>query len=146
MEIIVKKHTAKNRKERKVITRGAWGYMRQIKTFSKHTAKTDYLFCNNETGNPISKKVFYDLWKKALALIGLEHSERRLTYYSLRHFGITMRRYAGVSFEDLSLLAGTSFAFIENHYSHVDMGRLVDAATRGFHVDKDGFYLRDEHD
>ena len=113
-------------------------------TYSKHTAKTDYVFCDNETGEFVNKKVFYALWKKALALIGLEKSGRKLSYYSLRHFGITMRRYAGVSFEDISDAAGTSFAFIQNHYSHVDTGCLLEAATKGFTVDKDGFVLRDE--
>ena len=67
---------------------------------------------------------------------------KKLTYYSLRHFGITMRRYAGVSFEDLSLLAGTSYNFIENHYSHVDVTRLVEAAMKDFQIDKDGFIIR----
>ena len=43
-------------------------------TYSKHTAKTDYVFCDNETGELVNKKVFYALWKKALALIGLEKS------------------------------------------------------------------------
>jgi hypothetical protein len=79
-----------------------------------------------------------------LALIGLEKSKRKLSYYSLRHFGITLRRIAGVSFEELSLLAGTSFAFIENHYSHVDQSKMIEAATKGFTVDKYGFYIQDK--
>jgi integrase len=146
VEIRVRKETAKNRKERKFFARGG-DYFKRIKSYSKHIAKTDYVFSDNETGKPINKKVYYGLWKKVLALIGLEKNERKLSYYALRHFGITMRRYAGVSFEDLSLLAGTSYAFIENHYSHVDTDRLLEAATKGFTVDKDGFILRDEiHD
>jgi hypothetical protein len=144
VEIRVRKETAKNRKERKFWSRSGY-YFRRIKTYSKHTGKTDYVFCDNETGKPINKKTFYALWKNALALIGLENTDRKLSYYSLRHFGITMRRYAGVSFEDLSLLAGTSFTFIQNHYSHIETNRLLEAATKGFTVDKDGFVLRDEN-
>jgi integrase len=143
VEIMVRAATSKNRKDRKFFARGG-DYFKRIKLYSKHIANSDYVFCDNETGKPISKKVYYGLWKRVLALIGLEKSERKLSYYSLRHFGITMRRYAGVSFEDLSLLAGTSFAFIENHYSHVDTDRLLEAATKGFTVDKDGFIVRDE--
>jgi hypothetical protein len=129
--------------ERTVIAKGGQ-YFNRIRFYSKHTKTTDFVFCDNETGKPINRKVFYDLWKKILVLSGLEKTERKLSYYSLRHFGITMRRYAGVSFEDLSMLAGTSFSFIENHYSHIETGRLLEAATKGFTVDKDGFVLRDE--
>ncbi len=107
VEIRVRKETAKNRKERKFFARGG-DYFKRIKSYSKHTAKTDYVFCDNGTGNPINKKVYYDLWRKALALIGLEKNERKLSYYALRHFGITMRRYAGVSFEDLNCLCRSS--------------------------------------
>jgi integrase len=145
VKILVRKGIAKNRKERTVIGRGG-EYIRHIKSYSKYTEKTDFVFCDNDTGSLISKKVFYAVWKQAMAASGLDHSERKLSYYSLRHFGITMRRYAGVSFEDLSLLAGTSFAFIENHYSHIDMGRLLEAATKSFSVDKNGFYFRNEPD
>jgi integrase len=143
VEIKVRKETAKNRKERKILTRGG-DFLKRIKTYSRHTGKDDFVFSDNDTGKPINKKVFYELWKKALALIGLENTDRKLSYYSLRHFGITMRRYAGVSFEDISALAGASFQYIENHYSHVDTSRLIGAATRDFSVDQDGFYLPDE--
>jgi integrase len=143
VDIRVRKEIAKNRRERTVIAKGGQ-YFNRIRFYSKHTKNNDFVFCDNETGKPINRKVFYDLWKKILVLMGLEKTERKLSYYSLRHFGITMRRYAGVSFEDLSLLAGTSFSFIENHYSHIDTGRLLEAATKRFTVDKDGFVLRDE--
>jgi integrase len=143
VDIRVRKEIAKNRRERTVIAKGGQ-YFNRIRFYSKHTKNNDFVFCDNETGKSINRKVFYDLWKKILVLIGLEKTERKLSYYSLRHFGITMRRYAGVSFEDLSLLAGTSFSFIENHYSHIDTGRLLEAATKRITVDKDGFVLRDE--
>jgi integrase len=143
VEIHVRKETAKNRRERTLIATGG-EYFKALKVLSKHTAKTDFVFCDNDTGKPISKKVFYKFWKKVLALIGLEKSKRKLSYYSLRHFGITLRRIAGVSFEELSLLAGTSFAFIENHYSHVDQSKMIEAATKGFTVDKYGFYIQDK--
>ena len=74
--------------------------------------------------------------------VGIDFGERRLSYYSLRHFGITARLYAGVSFEDVSRLAGTSFQFIENHYSHVDASRLLREAEKDFSIDENGFIVR----
>jgi len=36
-----------------------------------------------------------------------------ITYYSFRHFGITARLYADVSFTDLPRLAGTSLVLLK---------------------------------
>jgi integrase len=141
VEVRVRKETAKNRKERTVVARGG-EYFERIKTFSKHVRPGDFVFADNETGNMLSKKVYYGLWDDLMQKLSFGGRVKKLTYYSLRHFGITMRRYAGVSFEDLSLLAGTSYNFIENHYSHVDVTRLVEAAMKDFQIDKDGFIIR----
>jgi integrase len=136
-EVRVRKEIAKNRKERRFLTRGG-EYFSQIKEYSRHTDKNDFVFCDNKTGNQIAKKVYYRLWKEVLSIMGLQDSDRLLTYYSLRHFGITLKLYANVSYEDVSELAGTSFAFIKNHYSHVDQGRLLRVVMAGFSVDGDG--------
>ncbi|MDP6645521.1 MAG: tyrosine-type recombinase/integrase [Rhodospirillales bacterium] len=141
VEVNVRAETAKNRKARKVLARGG-DYFERLKRFSKHTKNDDLVFVDNDTGKAIPKKVYYELWKDLIGKVGISTENRTLTYYSLRHFGITARRYAGVSFEDLSLLAGTSFSFIENHYSHVDTGRLMREAVKDFSVDENGFIVR----
>ena len=46
--------------------------------------------------------------------------KKKLSYYSLRHFGITARLNAGVSIWGISRIAGTGVAFIEQHYGHLD--------------------------
>jgi integrase len=145
VDIVVRKEIAKNRKERRILARGG-EFFENIKTYSRHTGKADFVFCDNETGKPIGKKVYYEIWRDIMTLSNLDynHSGKRLTYYSLRHFGITVRLYAGVSYEDLSAMAGTSFAFLQNHYSHVEPNRLMTAAMKGFSVDRDGLIIKGE--
>ena len=74
--------------------------------------------------------------------IGLEYKKRNVTWYSLRHFGITCRLRADVSHMDISKIAGTSVANIEHHYGHIDTDMLKRAAMKNFTVEKDGFEIR----
>ena len=68
---------------------------------------------------------------------------KKLSYYSLRHFGITARLYAGVPYYDVAKLAGTNISFLQNHYEHLDMKKLMDDAIKSFSIDKDGFVVRE---
>jgi len=143
VEVGVRKETAKNRRDRKLVSRGG-DYFKRLKRFSNHTKPDDLVFVDNDTGQGIQKKVYYKLWKDLMSKVGISTENRTLTYYSCRHFGITARRYAGVSFEDLSLMAGTTYSFLENHYSHVDTGKLMRVAVKDFSVDENGVIVRDD--
>jgi hypothetical protein len=71
--------------------------------------------------------------------IGIEnHSARKLSYYSLRHFGITMRMKSGVPVADVASVAGTSVSHIETHYRHIDDDVMIDSALRNFAPLKEG--------
>ena len=71
--------------------------------------------------------------------IGIEnHKERKLTWYSLRHFGITMRVMSGVNLIDLSKLAGTSVTHIENTYLKYSEAQSRTAALKNFSINTDG--------
>ena len=74
---------------------------------------------------------------------GFDKNEKHFSYYSLRHFGITARLYAGVPYYDVARLAGTGVDFLQKHYEHLDMTKLMDDALKTFSIDKDGFVLRD---
>jgi len=50
-----------------------------------------------------------------MAAIDIDDKQRNLTWYSLRHFGITCRIRAKVMLSDISQLAGTSIAHIGSH-------------------------------
>ena len=75
--------------------------------------------------------------------IGIEnYKERKLNWYSLRHFGITCRIWAKVPFGDIAEIAGTSSYYIENTYSHYDDEMKIDAAIKNFKIDKNGILFR----
>lgn len=133
----------KNRKSRTVIARGD-NYIDRIKKNSIAKGPDDYVFTDME-GKLMNKGRMYELWKDAIKYAGLDEAStsKVLTFYSLRHFGITCRLYAKVPIYDLSKLAGTNVNFIERHYSHVDISRLIDSASKTFDIDQNGIIIRD---
>ena len=76
--------------------------------------------------------------------IALDYKKRNVTWYSLRHFGITCRLRAQVSHFDISKLAGTAVANIERHYGHIDTRMLQTAARKTFSISKDGLDVFDQ--
>jgi hypothetical protein len=68
---------------------------------------------------------------------------KNLTYYSFRYFGITARLYAKVPYFEVAQLAGTFVKFIENHYAHFDLSKLMVSATKTFKSSKDGFNFKE---
>ena len=71
--------------------------------------------------------------------IGIDnHRERKLTWYSLRHFGISMRVMANVSLIDLSKMAGTSVNHIENTYLKYSEEQARSSALKNFSISNDG--------
>ena len=72
---------------------------------------------------------------------GLDQLDKDLSYYSLRHFGITMRIYAKVSVYEISKIAGTNVQFIEQHYAQVDMDKLKKDALQTAYFDEKGFVI-----
>ena len=74
---------------------------------------------------------------------GLDKLEKKLSYYSLRHFGITQRLIAEVPVYNVSKMAGTNVQFIEQHYEHMDMKKLKKDALKSFYYDENGFDILD---
>jgi hypothetical protein len=78
-----------------------------------------------------------------MATIDINYKERNLTWYSLRHFGITCRIRAKVMYSDIAKLAGTSISHIESHYGHYDDDMLRQASIKNFTVDSHGISYQD---
>jgi hypothetical protein len=74
--------------------------------------------------------------------IGLDYEAENITWYSLRHFGITCRLKAGASIYEISKIAGTSVGFIEKHYGHFDEAMAKSVAMKNFSISKDGILVR----
>jgi len=135
-------HICKNRKRRTVIAKGG-RYLERIKEYSEFTEPDDFVFSHPTKRKVLSKPVMYKYWKEVMEYSGLDKLDKKLTYYSLRHFGITARLMAKVPVYEVSKIAGTSVRFIETHYEHLDMGMLLDTALKSFTIDENGFAVRE---
>ena len=72
---------------------------------------------------------------------GFDKLPKKLSYYSLRHFGITARLFLQVPYFVVAKQAGTEVRFLEQHYAHLDMEKLMDSAMKSFRLDKDGIVI-----
>jgi len=140
--INVRPEISKVRTSRRVITRGG-EYIQRLRKHSSFTAPNDFLFSAVDGTAILNRKKWYAHWKNLMVGIGIEnYQERKLTWYSLRHFGITCRIRAKVPFGDISKVAGTSVSHIESHYGHYDDDMLKSTALRNFSIKPDGLSLK----
>jgi hypothetical protein len=137
VHINVRAETSKVRNQRTVITRGG----NYFKRLSKRTEYTEphHLIFSNDGHTPLTSRKWILHWENLMKGIGIDnHRERKLTWYSLRHFGISMRVMANVSLIDLSKLAGTSVHHIENTYLKYSEEQARSSALKNFNINKDG--------
>jgi len=136
----VRAETSKVRTARKMIARGAEYFIR-LKKRTEFTEPTHLLFSLNGVV-PLDARKWQKHWVNLMNEIGIHnHKERKLTWYSLRHFGITMRVMSGVNLIDLSKLAGTSVSHIENTYLKYSEVQSRTAALKNFKINTDGTLL-----
>jgi integrase len=140
--INVRAETSKTRNERRVPVRGG-EYLARIRSRAIFTGPEDFVFCSFTSPTQIRKKFWYDHWAVLMAAINIDYKERNITWYSLRHFGITCRIRAQVKLSDISKLAGTSVGHIETTYGHWDDDMLRQASIKNFSVDGYGITFQD---
>ena len=144
-EIHLPAEICKNRKSRQLITAGG-DFLNRIKSYSNFTEPQDFVFCNNDDGTQISKSEFYRLWRDLMGQVDIDTEGRNLSFYSLRHFGITGALYAGMAVYDVAKKAGTSVTYIEGHYEHMDTSKMLSQAKLRFKTTKEGWIERYERD
>ena len=133
----------KNKKSRRVLTNGGQ-YLDRIKKYAKWQNDDDYVFSNPKENKRLVKDTFYKYWHQIIKYTGADKLRsakggyKHLTFYALRHLGITFRLMSGVSIYEVSVIAGTEVRHIENHYSHLDITKMKDTALRTFKTTKDG--------
>jgi len=137
VEIRVRAETSKVRAQREVISRGG-NYFERLAANSLSTDGDSLIFSYN--GNvPIPDRDWAKYWDELMTGIGIDDWQtRKLTWYSLRHFGITLRIRAGVDIVSLSKIAGTSVHHIENTYLKYSRDMSISAALKNFTVSKEG--------
>ena len=122
---------SKVRKSRTILTRGGQ-YFERLKSISNFLEPDDFVFCDNQTGTPLSKSDRHRMWHDLMSGGGPEDYKGRITFYSLRHWYITSRLYSGVSVYDVAKECGTSVKEIEKHYEHMDPNALQSNARKSF--------------
>ena len=132
VKLRIRKETSKVRNERTIIVRGG-DYIKRLRSYSPYTEPDNFLFTNKTGTLQLGTRELYKHWDVIMRGIDIpDYKERKLSYYSLRHFGITLRMDAGVPIADVAYIAGTSSTHIENHYRHVEDEMMVRGAKRSF--------------
>ncbi|MCH2265810.1 MAG: tyrosine-type recombinase/integrase [SAR324 cluster bacterium] len=107
-------------------------FFNRIKTYSNHTHPNDYVFSDMKTGEPLGKKVLYNMWHLIMRESGLGESLNDYTYYCLRHTFATYRlQYGKVDIRTLAKVMGCSVTYIEQHYDSARVENMTDYITRG---------------
>jgi integrase len=142
--ISVRAETSKVRKSRRLYCRDE-GYIRAwantIANMWKETSIRDRLAFSLDGTTPLSKRALHYHFAKLMELTGIDRTDRDLVPYSFRHYFITERITAGLSYQQVAEMCGTSVAQIERTYYHLnDAGRMVHALT-GYEVDDEGLVV-----
>ena len=131
VEISVRAETSKVRKNRKFLSRGGQ-YFQRITERSKHTNDEDLVFSVDGKKRTEHKRK-RQLWIELMEGIGIFDWEvRKLTWYSLRHYGITQRVQSGVDLIDISIMCGTSVKHITDTYLHYRKEQSRTAALKSY--------------
>lgn len=140
VKLVVRPETSKVRSGRTIIVRGG-NYFRRLRRYSNHTEPEDFIFTNEKNNKPVSSNPLYKHWDIIMRGIGVpDYKERKLSFYSLRHLGITWRMDAGVPIADVAVIAGTSSHQIEYFYRKPNAEMMTRAALRSFNrVRESGF-------
>ena len=135
--ISVRKETSKVRKSRevKIVDMECFDNLFKLTT-PTHTKKPfaeNLLFSFNGI-NTVSQKSVTHHFKKILEAAEIEVGKRKLVPYSFRHYFITNRIKAGLSYKAVADMCGTSRAQIEKTYYHIDEDILTTQAMAGYYT------------
>ena len=139
--INVRAETSKVKTKRKIICRGG-DYFERLKKRQRFTSSEHLVFTSVNGTSGLSSQKWAKHWRALMTGIGISLKEwkddRNLTWYSLRHFGITMRVMSNVNILDIAKLAGTSVNHIENTYLKYKEESMRTQAMKSFSINKDG--------
>ena len=137
VKISVRKETSKVRKSRIVKIRDMEYFDDLFKlTTPTHTVKPyaeNFVFSYNGI-NVVSQRAVTHHFKKILEAAEIEVGKRKLVPYSFRHYFITNRIKAGLSYKDVADMCGTSRGQIEKTYYHIDEDILTTQAMAGYYT------------
>ena len=137
VKISVRKETSKVRKSRIVKIRDMEYFDDLFKlTTPTHTTKPyaeNFVFSYNGI-NVVSQRAVTHHFKKILEAAKIDKGNRSLVPYSFRHYFITNRIKAGLSYKAVADMCGTSRGQIEKTYYHIDEEILTTQAMAGYYT------------
>ena len=117
-----------------------------MKKVSNHKKPDDFLFCNQQTTQLFSERIWKDSLAEVLVESPLEiggednsnnlrkvdiHSGKNITQYSFRHSHINMRLKAGVPVPVIAASTDTSMQYIQEHYFHYRADESTEILGKG---------------
>ena len=137
VKINVRKETSKVRKSRIVKIRDMEYFHNLFNlttpTHSKQPYGENFIFSFNGI-NVVSQRAVTHHFKKILEAAEIDVGKRKLVPYSFRHYFITNRIKAGLSYKAVADMCGTSRAQIEKTYYHIDEDILTTQAMAGYYT------------
>lgn len=110
VRLIVRGETSKVRATREITVRGG-EYFKRLKELKLDDDDTDLVIPN------LPHRTYQKLWYHLMEAIEISnHRERNLTYYSLRHYFITLMVLKRENVANIAKITGTSINHIENTY------------------------------
>ena len=138
VKIRVRAEISKVGSERIIISRGGQ-YIERLKRNSQYLEPNHFVIASVNGTRRMDRRKLDKHWKNMMIGINVpDYSERKLVWYSLRHFGITCRIRAGVKYSDIASMAGTSVTNIETHYGHYDDQMKISSAIKTYDIDENG--------
>ena len=137
VKINVRKETSKVRKSRVVKIRDMEYFHNLFNlttpTHSKQPYGENFIFSFNGI-NVVSQRAVTHHFKKILEAAEIDVGKRKLVPYSFRHYFITNRIKAGLSYKAVADMCGTSRSQIEKTYYHIDEDILTTQAMAGYYT------------
>lgn len=140
VEIGVRAETTKVRKSRRFYCRDQ-GYFRAwrniiLPIIGRSSVKELLVFSLDGTTLSSKRALLYH-FGKLMELAEIDRVGRALVPYSFRHYFITERVTAGLSYQQVAEMCGTSAAQIERTYFHLDDHSRMRHALTGYEIDED---------
>ena len=137
--ITVKAETSKTNRTRRLKCRGGEHFKTWQSVSGLGIKKPNDLVFSLDGEARISNRLILYHWHRLMVLAEIaNYQDRNIVPYSLRHFMITQRLLAGLSYEQVSKMCGTGRDQIERVYSHVSEESLKTAAYADYKRNEDG--------
>jgi len=127
VKIRVRWNTSKVRKDRELFCRESV-YFERLSEISNYKAAKDFIFTAFK-GNVITSRQKSVFWNDVISLAKVKTTDRKLSFYSIRHYFVTQRWKAGVQLRDIANSCGTSVNQIEKTYYHIDEEKMIETAV-----------------